>query len=84
MKTIFTSDDLNTMHVREDRKRETCLSDAEDRMKNAKLSFDDVECINDHYENHKWGSNADRAYKKRAVKQAMRKVAANPEQYATI
>ena len=39
------------------------------------------ERINDHFEAHRWGSDADRRYRKAAVNRAIRAVAANPAAY---
>jgi hypothetical protein len=50
-------------------------------MERSKLSFDDIEQINDYYETHIWGSNADRKYRKSAVNKAIAKVAAKPLDY---
>lgn len=50
-------------------------------MTRSKINFDDVEDINERYESHKWGSNADRAYRKRAVNRAVAHVAANAAAY---
>ena len=50
-------------------------------MTRSKINFDDVEDINEHYESHRWGSNADRAYRKRAVSRAVAHVAANATAY---
>ena len=61
---------------------ETCAAVARAAMERSELSFDDIEDINEHYENHRWGSNTDRAYKKRAVNKAIMKVAENPLKYA--
>lgn len=61
---------------------QTCEAVARAAMERSGLSFDDVERINDHYESHRWGSNADRRYRKAAVNRAVKKVAANPLEYA--
>ncbi len=45
------------------------------------INFDDIEDINNHYENHRWGSDADRRYRKSAVTKAVAKVAARPADY---
>lgn len=60
---------------------ETCAAVARTAMERSGLSFDDIEQINDHYENHRWGSNADRAYRKTATNKAINKVAENPLKY---
>lgn len=54
---------------------------AEKAMERSGFNFDDVERINEHYEEHRWGSDADRRYRNRAVRQAVQKVAANAAQY---
>ena len=61
---------------------EICLAMAKEAMERNELNFDDIEEINEHYENHNWGSNADRAYRKRAVNKAVLKVAASPAKYS--
>ena len=76
-KIIFTDEEMET--IRE--KGETCLFVAEEAMKRSGYNFDDIERINDYYEDHKWGSNTDRAYRKRAIKKAILKVASNPLKY---
>lgn len=40
-----------------------------------------IEQINERYESHRWGSNADRKYRKSAVNKAIQKVAANARDY---
>ena len=54
---------------------------AKEAISRSKINFDDIEDINEHYENHRWGSNADRAYRKRAVNRAVQHVAANAAAY---
>lgn len=54
---------------------------AREAMTRSKINFDDVEDINERHETHKWGSNADRAYRKRAVNRAVQHVAANAAAY---
>lgn len=60
---------------------ETCGAVARAAMERSGLNFDDIEQINDHYETHRWGSNADRRYREAAVNKAIRRVAANPLLY---
>lgn len=54
---------------------------AKEAISRSKINFDDIEDINEHYETHRWGSNADRAYRKRAVNRAVQHVAANAAAY---
>ena len=61
---------------------ETCEAVARAAMERSGINFDDIEQINDHYETHRWGSDADRRYRKAAVNKAVRRVAANPLMYA--
>ena len=61
---------------------ETCMAVAEAAMRRSGINFDDIEQINNHFESHVWGSNADRAYRKRAIKKAVAIVARNPLKYA--
>lgn len=60
---------------------ELCIAVARDAMERNKLTFDDIENINNHYEEHRWGSNADRKYRKSALNKAVAKVAANPMKF---
>ncbi len=76
-KIIFTDAEMGTIKER----GETCLAVALAAMERSKLNFDDIEEINQHYENHRWGSDADRKYRKAAINKAARKVAANPLLY---
>ena len=61
---------------------EICPAMAREAMERNKINFDQVERINNHFENHRWGSNADRKYRQAAITKAIRKVAANPAQYS--
>lgn len=54
---------------------------AREAMTRSRINFDDIEDINEHYEDHRWGSNADRAYRKRAINRAVAHVAANAAAY---
>lgn len=54
---------------------------AREAMSRSKINFDDIEDINEHYETHRWGSDADRAYRKRAVNRAVQHVAAHAAAY---
>ena len=54
---------------------------AEKAMERSGFNFDDVERINEHCVEHRGGSDADRRYRNRAVRQAVQKVAANAAQY---
>ena len=58
-----------------------CYATAEIAMERNNINFDQIESINDHYETHRWGSNADHNYRNKAVKAAIHKVAANPLSY---
>lgn len=78
---------LPILHINDDERRALDLcgewSPAMARacMERNRLNFDDVEQINDHYESHRWGSDADRRYRKSAVRRAIAAVAANPRAY---
>ena len=63
---------------------ELCIAVARAAMERNGLNFDQVERINDHYENHVWGSNTDRKYRKAAINKAILKVAGNPMEYAIV
>ena len=54
---------------------------AEKAMIRSNLHFEQIERINNRFESHKWGSDADRKYRERSVRQAIRNVASNPLQY---
>lgn len=54
---------------------------ASEAMSRSGINFDDIEDINERHENHRWGSDADRAYRKRAINQAVAHVAANAAAY---
>ena len=54
-----------------------CFAVAKNAMERSRLSFDDIERINNHYENHIWGTEADRKYRKQAINKAVNYVAAN-------
>ena len=58
-----------------------CLASARAAMERSKINFDDIEDINGHYESHRWGSNADRAYRKRAVNKAVAYVASHAREF---
>ena len=58
------------------------LDMAEKALKRSNLHFDDIERINNRFESHKWGSNADRKYRSMSVRLAIRNVAANPLKYS--
>lgn len=60
---------------------ETCFAVAEKAMQRSGLNFDDIESINNHHEDHRWGSNTDRKYRQAAINKAIHKVAANPTLY---
>lgn len=60
---------------------EWCPAMAQKCMERNRWNFDDVEAINRHTEAHRWGSNADRAYRARAIRRAVAIVAANPAAY---
>ena len=50
-------------------------------MRRSNLTFEDIESINNHRENHRKGSNADRKYKKPAINKAIKIIAANAINY---
>jgi chaperone required for assembly of F1-ATPase len=79
MKKIqWTEDELQSIKLH----GETCDAVARAAMQRSGINFDDIERINEHYETHRWGSDADRRYRKAAVNKAVRRVAANPLMYA--
>ena len=58
-----------------------CYAVAEEAMTRNNVNFDQIESINDHYESHRWGSNADHIYRNRAVRAAIHKVSSDPLKY---
>ena len=56
-------------------------TEEEKAMERNRIIFDDIERINNHYEEHRWGSDTDRKYRKTAINKAIKKVAANPLSY---
>jgi hypothetical protein len=79
MKIIqWTEEEMHSINLH----GETCDAVAQTAMQRSGLNFDDIERINEHYETHRWGSDADRRYRKAAVNKAVRRVAANPLMYA--
>lgn len=78
---------LPLLHINADERRaldtfgEWCPAMARACMERNRLNFDHIERINDHYESHRWGSDADRRYRKTAVNRAIARVAANPRTY---
>lgn len=75
MKRIqWTEDELQSIKLF----GETCNAVAAAAMQRSGFNFDDIEQINGHYETHRWGSDADRRYRKAAVNKAIRRVASNP------
>jgi hypothetical protein len=79
-KIQWTEDELQSINLH----GETCDAVARAAMQRSGINFDDIECINEHYETHRWGSDADRRYRKAAVNKAVRRVAANPLMYAAM
>lgn len=77
-KIQWTEDELQSINLH----GETCDAVARAAMQRSGINFNDIERINEHYETHRWGSDADRRYRKAAVNKAVRRVAANPLLYA--
>lgn len=77
MKVVFTENEMQTINECGC----TCLAVAKAAMQRSGLNFDDIERINERSESHNWGSNADRAYRNRAMNKAIAKVASNPKLY---
>jgi hypothetical protein len=79
VKITFSDSEMETIRQH----GELCPAIAREAMERAKLNFDDIERINDHYETHRWGSDTDRKYRKSAINKAIHKVAGNPLKFAT-
>ena len=60
---------------------ETCPAVARQAMERSNINFDDIEEINGVSKEYRWGSDADRKYRKSAVNKAVRKVASDPLSY---
>jgi len=60
---------------------ELSYASVESIFERSKISFDDIEAINKETKNFVWGSDADRKYRKSAIKKAILKFAANPFEY---
>ena len=78
MKLNFTAEEIERIHLHGG---ECCLAVAEAAMRRSHLNFDDIELINRYSESHRWGSDADRRYRKRAINQAIKYVAAHAIQF---
>ncbi len=78
---------LPLLHINADERRaldtygEWCPAMARACMERNRLNFDHIERINNHFENHRWGSDTDRRYRKAAVNRAIKAVADNPAAY---
>nr|DAK83858.1 MAG TPA: hypothetical protein [Caudoviricetes sp.] len=78
---------LPILHINDDERRaldtfgEWSPAMARACMERNRLNFDHIERINNHYENHRWGSDTDRRYRKAAVNRAIKAVAADPRAY---
>lgn len=77
MKIVWTEEEISFIEEH----GEVCFAVAEKAMKRSGINFDDIERINNHYENHRWGSDADRKYRKSAIKKAIAKIAANAKDF---
>ena len=65
-------------------KNEMCLASAKDILMRSGIDFDDIERLNNVFKNHKWGSNADRKYRKAAINKAVKAFATNPLNYLSL
>lgn len=73
----WTPEEIDTIRKR----GEISAAAADAAMSRSGINFDDIEDINGHYERHRWGSNTDRAYRKRAIAKAVASVARNAAAY---
>ena len=73
----WTPEEIDTIQKR----GEISAAAANAAMSRSGINFDDIEDINGHYERHRWGSNTDRAYRKRAIARAVASVAKNAAAY---
>lgn len=74
---LLTIDDLSTLET----KKELCFARVESIFERSGFSFNDIESLNNVYKNYKWGSNADRTYRKNAIKKAINNFGSNPYKY---
>lgn len=61
-----------------------CLASSEDVLKRSKIDFDDIERLNNVFKTYKWGSDADRKYRKSSINKAIRIFATNTLNYITL
>lgn len=61
-----------------------CLASSEDVLKRSKIDFDDIERLNNTFKNLKWGSDADRKYRKSSINKAIKTFASNTLNYITL
>lgn len=61
-----------------------CLASAKDVLLRSKIDFDDIERLNNVFKSYKWGSDADRRYRKSSINKAIQKFASNTLNYITL
>lgn len=61
-----------------------CLASAKSVLERSKLDFDDIERLNNVFKKYRWGSDADRKYRKQAINKAINLFASNTLNYITL
>lgn len=61
-----------------------CLAASKDILLNSKIDFDDIERLNGTFKNYRWGSDADRKYRKSSINKAIKTFATNTLNYITL
>ena len=61
-----------------------CLASSEDVLKRSKIDFDDIERLNNVFKTYRWGSDADRKYRKSSINKAIRTFATNTLNHITL
>ena len=61
-----------------------CLASAKSVLSNSNIDFNDIERLNGVSKSYKWGSDADRKYRKQSINQAIDKFSKNPLNYITL
>lgn len=58
-----------------------CLASAKDVLQRSKIDFDDIERLTNTFKNYRWGSDADRKYRKSLINKAVKLFATNTLEY---
>lgn len=61
-----------------------CLASTISVFKKSNIDFSDIESLNNVFRKHKWGSDADRKYRKSAINKALNSFSKNALNYITL